>query len=367
MNTIYFPWLRFFWVPLVAFVFNTINWAIAVTDDFAQQFVSQLGIKIPLDIVLSTAYTVICFEASLWIFIRLERGFPLEKRLKTLMVLHILFSSLLWISLFAISQALLHGFDTPMKRFVFKQNLVLALVIAICMNVVLIGMMLFHRWKKIHSEAEDLKRAHVEAQNIALRQQIDPHFLFNSLNTLTAMIEGEPQGAVRFVQQLSNVYRYVLQSKDHITVSLHEELAFVRAYSELLELRFGANIRIELNIPEEAETYVLPPLSLQLCLENAVKHNIISRQKPLRIRVWVERNTVVVENTLQLRTNAHSSTKIGLATLQHRYAQLTAEPVLITSNSSTFMVSLPLLRSTQTKELSAFEAVSPNENFAEAL
>jgi len=264
------------------------------------------------------------------IFTLLQKWFPFERRLKTLIVLHVCLSSLLWMEMFTISQVILYGFDTPLKILLFKQNLLLALMIALCMNTVHIGMILFHRWTAAHTEAEELKRSGLEAQNTALKQQIDPHFLFNSLNTLTALIEEEPHNAVRFVQQLSNVYRYVLQSKNHVTISLAEELAFVRAYAFLHELRSSLNLH-------------LPPLAIQLCIENAVKHNIVSRQKPLLINIAVKNDAVCVENTLQCKKHSQDSTRVGLSHIRHRYSLLTDRQIQISENGQTFAVELPLL------------------------
>lgn len=343
MEKFHFPWLRFFWVPFISFLFCSIGWGIALTDEFAQQFMDGVHHKIPFDILLSIVYALLCSEISLRIFARLQTFFPLENRIKTLIALHVTISSLVWMEMFTLSQALLYGFDTPMKVFMLKQNITLTLMIALMMNVVHIGMILFNRWKEAHTEAEDLKRSSLEAQNAALKQQIDPHFLFNSLNTLTALIEEEPKAAVRFVQQLSNVYRYVLQSKNHATVPLSEELAFVRAYSYLHELRFGENFRVTIDVPESAESLVLPPLVVQLCIENAVKHNVVSRQKPLHITVSAEGTMLRVTNNLQRKRNIPASTQVGLSAIRHRYSLLTDAPATMTETATEFIVELPLL------------------------
>lgn len=346
MQPFNYPWLRFFWVPFLAFLFNSLSWVVALTDDFAQTLLPVVQVKIPLDIFFSTLNALICSEGSLFLFRRVERLFPIEKRLKTLISIHVLESSALWFGMFTVSQAFLLGFDTPMKIFMYKQNLLFSLMIALCMNVVHIGMILFQRWKDAHSEAENLQRVHLESQNLALRQQIDPHFLFNSLNTLSAIIEDEPKMAVRFVQHLSEVYRYVLQSKNRISVSLQEEIEFVQAYAHLLELRFGENIEISIPSVDTTQNVVLPPLAIQLCIENAVKHNIISKSKPLSIVIKIDNETIIVENSLQTRSSEQPSTKIGLRTIRNHYSALTERAVTFTKTDSTFIVKLPLLRET---------------------
>jgi LytS/YehU family sensor histidine kinase len=192
-------------------------------------------------------------------------------------------------------------------------------------------------------EAENLKRANIEAQNTALKQQIDPHFLFNSLNTLTALIEEEHHHATQFVKELSNVYRYVLQSKDQTIVSLEEEISFAKAYSYLFELRFCENIHFDYSISDIAATRGIPPLVVQLCIENAVKHNIISRHKPLLITITDDENgMLVISNTLQRKRNVPVSTKIGLSTIRHRYSLISPIPVQIVETENQFIVRLPL-------------------------
>ncbi len=345
MGAIQYPWLRFFWVPLISFTFCSLSWGISLTDSFARQFLQEFIGKVPYDILFSTVYAVFCSEVSLRLFVKLQRWFPLETRLKTLMVLHVFISTFVWVEMFTLSQALLYGFDTPLKMLIFKQNILLALMIALSMNVVHISMILFQRWKTVHSEAELLRRVHLETQNSVLKQQIDPHFLFNSLNTLTALIEDEPKDAVRFVQHLSNVYRYVLQSRPYTTVPLREELSFVRAYLHLHELRFGENFHVECLIPDSVLGFAVPPLVVQLCVENAVKHNIISRQKPLQISMSIVGKHLRVGNTFQPKPLPQPSTNLGLENIRQQYSLLTQESVKIEQKSGFFMVDLPLLAS----------------------
>jgi len=135
----------------------------------------------------------------------------------------------------------------------------------------------------------------------------------------------------------------VLQSKNHVTISLAEELAFVRAYAFLHELRFGENFGMTIDVPESSLNLHLPPLAIQLCIENAVKHNIVSRQKPLLINIAVKNDAVCVENTLQCKKHSQDSTRVGLSHIRHRYSLLTDRQIQISENGQTFAVELPLL------------------------
>ncbi|MGB5647555.1 2TM domain-containing protein [Muriicola sp.] len=185
----------------------------------------------------------------------------------------------------------------------------------------------------------------------ALKNQLDPHFLFNSLNVLTSLIEEDPQQAQRFTTALSKVYRYVLEQKNKDLVPVNEELDFARTYIKLLTMRFEDSI--EFNIPETCsiQDARIVPLSLQLLLENAVKHNVITSEKPLRIRVFEEDGCLVVTNNLQEKQVVKRSSGVGLRNIQQRYSILSNRKVNINKTASEFSVKLPML----TKQIGSME------------
>ena len=153
--------------------------------------------------------------------------------------------------------------------------------------------------RKSVEEKEMLKRESLKAQLNALKTQVNPHFLFNNLNTLSSVIPENPKLAVDFVQQLSKVYRHILEVKDEQSILLKEELDVMKAYAFLLQTRFGDNLDVIINVPEEKLKKRIVPLSLQILMENAIKHNIVSSDKPLRIDVFAENGRLVVSNNLQ--------------------------------------------------------------------
>jgi two-component system, LytTR family, sensor kinase len=343
MGTSQFRLIRFLVLPIFAVVFTITGYVICFTDEYGRQFVTDKPMTMYIDIAISAIYTVFCSELSLRLFIKLQRWFPIETRPRMLIITHICISSFLWIEMFTISQLLIHGYDTIEKIFILKQNILFAFVVAIGMNATYIGMALFQRWRAGIEEAETLKRANLEAQNIALKQQIDPHFLFNSLNTLITLIEEEPQYAMQFVKELSNVYRYVLQCKDHTTVYLADEIEFAKAYSYLLELRFGESFSIDFSVSLSAQARELPPLVVQLCVENTIKHNIVSRQNPLSVKVYDDGDMLVISNNIQRKRRIPASTNIGLTTIRHRYSMLTEVQIVIHELETEFTIMLPLL------------------------
>lgn len=209
-------------------------------------------------------------------------------------------------------------------------------------------MYFFEQWKTSLHRAEQLGRAQNQAQLEALQSQLDPHFLFNNLNTLSALIEPGNAPAQDFVEQLADVYRYVLLAQGRATVPLAEELAFIETYLALHKARFRDNLRVEISIVPAALARHVAPLSVQLLVENALKHNVASREHPLHLRLTVTADApeaLVVENTLRPRTAGFApGTGTGLANVRRRYALLgAAQAVEIQTPTGRFVVRLPLL------------------------
>ena len=186
------------------------------------------------------------------------------------------------------------------------------------------------------------------AQFESLKNQIDPHFLFNSLNVLSSLIEENPENAQKFTTSLSKIYRYVLEQKDKELVAVTEELAFAKIYMQLLEMRFENSISYELPEIVNEDAKVIP-LSLQLVLENCIKHNVVSSSKPLHITIRIEENQLVVENNWQKKDVLSSGKGVGSQNIVNRYALLTERKVKITNDQKFFTVYLPILTKQLTK------------------
>jgi Histidine kinase len=190
-----------------------------------------------------------------------------------------------------------------------------------------------------------LERARAEAALDALKNQIDPHFIFNSLNTLSHLIESSPVKARQFNDAMAEVYRYILQNKGRDLVQLREEMVFLNNYFALLKIRFGENIRLDQAIPDNAlDEYILPPISLQLLMENAIKHNEFSRQNVLVITLQLKENMLVFSNNITKKRLDRGSNGIGLTNLQERYGIVTGKEISIAEENNAFTVALPLLK-----------------------
>lgn len=195
----------------------------------------------------------------------------------------------------------------------------------------------------------------------SLKNQIDPHFLFNSLNVLSSLIEENPENAQRFTTSLSKIYRYVLEQKDKELVSVEEELAFAKTYMNLLKMRFENSLFYELPTTAISIEAKVVPLSLQLLLENTVKHNVVSEQRPLHIRIYVEGDYLAVQNDYQKKEVLQERQGVGLQNIVNRYGIITNRKVLIAQNEQTFTVKIPIL----TKQITVMETTTTtNENSA---
>ena len=202
------------------------------------------------------------------------------------------------------------------------------------------------QWKnavKQESTKQEIVAKTETAKFESLKNQLDPHFLFNSLNVLTSLIGENPQQAERFTTKLSKVYRYVLEQRNKDLVPIEEELKFAKTYMELLGMRFEE--AVQFNIPDNISNNELKivPLSLQLLLENAVKHNVVSTSKPLTINIYEEGSYLMITNNVNPKEAIGKSTKIGLQNIADRYGLITDKGVKIENNNKTFKVSLPLL------------------------
>ena len=208
------------------------------------------------------------------------------------------------------------------------------------------GTYLFAELKKSKLQQEILIRDNISSQLDGLKNQVNPHFLFNSLNTLASIIPDDQERGVRFVTKLSKVYRYILDIKDQKLISLKEELDYLNSYTFLVKERFGDNICIDISVQEPDLEKLIIPLSLQITFENAIKHNVITSSKPLNIHVFVENDNLVVKNNLQKKSAVNGSTKTGLQNIKNRYSFFTDKEVGVISTVKHFIVTLPLLSPT---------------------
>jgi len=207
------------------------------------------------------------------------------------------------------------------------------------------GFLFFKNWKQSALNEEILKREKLAIEYEALRNQVNPHFLFNSLTALTTLVHQDADKAEAFIRKFSDVYRYILENRNLEVVSLRNELHLIENMAYLYHYRHGDNLQIELELNPSDERYILP-MALQMLLENALKHNVISEDRPLKVRIFEEGDHVVVWNNLQLRNNVSDSNNVGLSNIQLRYSYLSKVAVEVERSDQFFQVRIPILDQT---------------------
>lgn len=245
----------------------------------------------------------------------------------------------------------------PLDQF-FNQNMIWThlfyIILSLGVSTFMQARSFMVKWKqasKFEITQQKIIAGTANAKFESLKNQIDPHFLFNSLNVLSSLIEENPDNAQRFTTSLSKIYRYVLEQKDKELVSVEDELSFAKTYMNLLKMRFENSLFYELpteNINPEAKVV---PLSLQLLLENTVKHNIVSEQKPLHIRIFIDGDCLAIQNDFQKKEVLQDRQGVGLQNIVNRYGIVTNRKVLIEQNEKTFTVKIPIL----TKQIAVME------------
>jgi LytS/YehU family sensor histidine kinase len=201
----------------------------------------------------------------------------------------------------------------------------------------------FRESNSARQKAEMLEKELAQIRFEILKSQINPHFMFNSLNVLSGLIEKDVSGAQLFIDEFSRIYRYVLETIEKQVVTLEEELNFVRSYSYLQQIRYGGSLNVSVNIPAELLKMLLPPLSLQTVLENSIKHNIISKTNPLQVEITSERQWLIVINNLQPKISSGRSTGLGQKNLIKRYEMISDNIPGFIVQSNKYIVKLPLL------------------------
>lgn len=220
------------------------------------------------------------------------------------------------------------------------------LIVVWLVELVILGLVLTNRSMRnalnLQKRAAKLQAENDTARYTALQNQLNPHFLFNSLNTLIAEIEYNPKNAVSFTKHLSSVYRYVLQSQSKTLITLGEELEFTRSYLFLHEVRLGSYLQCEYKIPSDNTECMLPPLTLQLLVENVIKHNSITQSKPITICIQTEDEYLIVSNPIHPKKGVITS-GVGLQNLAKRCRLMTNKNIIIENQNDSFTVKVPLL------------------------
>ena len=296
-------------------------------------------------------------NGTLWVFIGTGSGMLVDwldgkipwleapvKRVLVSLVLMIAYALVVAMLVLFLYAGLIYGV-TPRQAinnidYTFPLSVVL---ITLFVGTFMHGRGFFLAWKNSIRDAEEHKRAALAARHEALKNQVNPHFLFNSFNVLSNLVHKDADLADEFIRQLSKVYRYVLETQQHELISLQQEMEMLEAYLFLLEIRFGKGLEVETRVEVQPDDAVVP-LTLQMLTENAVKHNVASKKAPLRLSITRQNGTLTIKNSLQLKGNEQSSLGVGLPNIQERYRYLCGQELEVESTTDTFSVKVPILQ-----------------------
>lgn len=278
----------------------------------------------------------------------LDRVFPFEKNIirRIAMQFGITLGVLLVIrfgSYFYFKDYLLRQAHFELTRELWAASILLNILMVLSIIMAIFGFHFFRRWREEKLFAAELEKEKALVQYDNLKNQLNPHFLFNSLTSLNSLIYENPQLASEFLQQLSKVFRYVLENKEKNSVAVATEVSFVTNYVELMKTRFAGALQVNFNISEEAQDMKIVPVTLQILIENATKHNITSTTQPLTINIYDRGGYMVIENNLQKKHIVETSNGHGLANLKNLYFFISEHKVEVEDNGKIFAVKVPLV------------------------
>jgi sensor histidine kinase YesM len=329
----------FFWV-IMFLIFYLIN----PLDAIEKELKTYTTFTIAADLIGSFVYAILTLEIGIQLTIFLNKKIPWENAISKRLLLQLILQIVLVAVCFSFLYFLPVYGDSRIDWLQFRQALVISVLFSVLVTAFLTAEYFFRKMAASQMEAIKQRQSAAQFQFEALKTQLDPHFLFNNFSVLTALIEEDSEQAVKYVSVLSSVYRYVLQSNKQSLIKLDDELAFLDVYFYLYKIRFADAIRLKKSIDNRSKEDMICPMSLQLLIENAVKHNVVQKEKPLEIDVFVEENWLVCSNNVLAKQGKPEGFGIGLHNLQQRYSLITDRTIEIHNSDGRFTVKIPLIR-----------------------
>lgn len=225
----------------------------------------------------------------------------------------------------------------------FRQSFITGIILSVLFSTIFAASSFYIQWNKANFEIVKYEKRAAKAELEFLKMQINPHFLFNNFSTLASLIEENPQLAVEYVQRLSTIYRHILKEDEQNIVPLRDELGFIKSYLFLYKTRYQDSLQVTIDIPDSTLNKGIATATMQLLIENAIKHNSISRLKPLKIEVFVQDDAIIIKNNINPLIKPVESSGIGLKNISERYMLLNKKDITITHTGDMFLVKIPLL------------------------
>jgi sensor histidine kinase YesM len=331
------------WLVAVAVILFTFS---NVAGIFGQNDLSTQH-KVLLSLII-LVYFSLHWAAVIWLSTYLQKRFPASEQDRERLTRTYAYSALILVSTMILIDCLQNllikkSFEITLSDIFF--DIFQGMGIAILIVSLTEAFYQYEKNRQSEQEKAELVRVNLLAQYNNLKQQVSPHFLFNSLNTLSSLIGIDPGRAERFVSELSLVYRYLLQNSEDKLVELGKELLFINSYIHLMKTRFGSGLCVEIDVPSQWHSFLIPPLSMQLLVENAIKHNVVSPDQPLKIEISVTPDQhIQIKNNLQEKQLSLPSEKVGLVNIMEKYRLLGQAEVVVLKTATEFSVSLPLIK-----------------------
>lgn len=300
--------------------------------------------------LLSILYTWLTWEITRFIILKVRRKYPgiQSIRIRNILLPVLLVPAIALLSVIKVYLTSVTNYYGDKSNisiysylYAFGMNIIYAIVITGVYEV----QYYFEHWKLSFAEARELKKENLQSQLDQLKSQVKPHFLFNSLNSLLALVDEDQERAKKFIEELSFVYRYLLQCNDKELTLVDCELDFIRAFYFLLKTRFEGGLELEIDVDDKERNMLIPPLTLQMLVENAVKHNMISKNSPLKIKIYTDGlQNLIVLNNRQIKKLSVQSSKMGLSNISAKYKLLNYPDIIINETENDFRVSLSLIK-----------------------
>lgn len=298
-----------------------------------------------IDLVISYTMTTSVSWLVLISLKQVDKIFPWEKNIWKRFAADILITpaiAVIGVYPLALLTYNLYGNDSTLNGHILK-NIVITIVLDLLLVAIYEGVYFFKQWKQSLLKSARLEKENISSKFEALKNQINPHFLFNSLNTLSSLVHEDADKSEAFIEEFARIYRYVLENQENVVVPLDKELKFIHSFMYLQKIRFGDSLDSDIKIDTSKLEMLVPTLSLQLLIENAIKHNKVTKSDPLKIKIYIEADFLIVENNLQLRKHVQNSTGIGLKNLKDRYGLMTdIQPEFIVSEHA-YIAKIPLI------------------------
>jgi sensor histidine kinase YesM len=338
---------RFYSYPFLGIIMYLLFALINPFDEFFREYSKYKPIDYLIEIAYLLFFTAITVESGILVTRLLNKHLPWEKspryRFMMQLFIQISFLTIVFFVLFNFSDVIYFSKIQTINNLIIRQSIVIGALVSLLNTAVFTAQYFFNKLAEARVEGLQLQQLVTQSQLDVLKSHINPHFLFNNFSILASLIEEDKGQAIKYLSVLSSVYRYVLQSSAHNTIALSEELSFINLYFSLYQVRYQTAITLSVDVPIEKKSKKVCPMTLQLLIENAVKHNTITIEAPLQISITERAGWLIISNNMMPKLYPGDGTGLGLLNIIKRYSLLTDAIPVFSKTDMTFTVKIPLI------------------------